>query len=144
MRRKISQADVEIALARLESMAKPPTLDAVRSALGNQGSRSTIVKLLKNIREMPNTTPALEKSIMPMPSYLLRTDFYEKVDGAESMEGAINYLITEKSDPTGIMSDLCVVIQRLRLEVTQCQSEVVHIRNLHKNMLNAMQSAIKE
>lgn len=81
---------------------------------------------------------------MPMPSYLLRTDFYEKVDGAESMEGAINYLITEKSDPTGIMSDLCVVIQRLRLEVTQCQSEVVHIRNLHKNMLNAMQSAIKE
>jgi hypothetical protein len=144
MKRKISQADVNIALERLKSMAIRPTLDAIRTALGNQGSRSTIIKFLRLIEEGRSDLPTDTTLGMAMPLYLSRADFYEKVDGADSMQDAINYLVSEKSDPAGIISDLCVVIQRLRLEVKQCHSEVDTIRSLHKNVLDAMQTAIKQ
>lgn len=143
MKRKISRSDVENALERLKSMAVPPTLDAVRNALGNQGSRSTIVKLLKEIRSNSSVAPTPESKTLPMPTYLSSQEFYEKIDGVVDMRDAIRYLVSEKEDPAGIISDLCVVIQRLRFEVKQCNTEVDQIRSLHKNVLNAMQSAIK-
>lgn len=142
MRSKINKVDVENALERLKSMGVTPTLSTIRTALGNQGSRSTIVKLLKSIKEDSANESTLKQDILPMPSYLSNADFYKKVDGVKSMGDAINYLVSEKDDPTTIMTDLCVVIQRLRLEIKQCHSEVNEIRNLHKDLMAAMQSVI--
>jgi hypothetical protein len=41
------------------------------------------------------------------------------------------------------MSDLCVVIQRLRLEVKQCNLEMNQIRSLLKNVSDTMRTAIR-
>jgi hypothetical protein len=142
MKRKIDKADVAIALERLKSMGVKPTLSAIRITLGNQGSRSTIVKLLKSINDDLTTESKLKQDTLPMPTYLSSADFYRRVDGVKNMGDAISYLVSEKDDPTSIITDLCVVIQRLRLEIKQCHSEVNEIRNLHKNLMTAMQSII--
>lgn len=143
MNRKITQLDVENALERLKSLGKAPTLDAIRLAMGNKGSKATIIKLLKVIRAKPEPQLVGDKFLTPMPSYLSNADFYEKLDDKSSMEDAINYLISERDDPTKIMSDLCVVIQRLRLEVRLCETEMNQIRSLLKNVSDTMQTAIR-
>jgi hypothetical protein len=143
MNRKITQIDVENALERLKSLGKTPTLDAIRTAMGNKGSKATIIKLLKIINSKPELPLVGDKFLTPMPLYLSKADFYEKLDDKSSMEDAISYLISEKDDPTRIMSDLCVVIQRLRLEVKQCETEMNQIRSLLKNVSDTMKTAIR-
>ncbi|MHB9351646.1 DNA-binding protein [Pseudomonas amygdali] len=143
MNRKITQIDVENALERLKSLGKPPTLDAIRAAMGNKGSKATIIKLLKVIKAKPESSLLGDRFLSTMPLYLSKADFYEKLDDKAGMDEAINYLISEKDDPTKIMSDLCVVIQRLRLEVKQCNSEMDQMRNLLKNVSDTMQTAIR-
>lgn len=143
MNRKITQIDVENALERLKSLGKTPTLDAIRVAMGNKGSKATIIKLLKIIKSQPETPLVGDKFLSPMPLYLSKDEFYEKLDDKSSMDDAISYLISKKDDPTRIMSDLCVVIQRLRLEVKQCETEINQIRGVLKNVSDTMQTAIR-
>lgn len=50
MRPIISEEMVEQALLRLEKNGAKPTLDAIRTALGNHGSKTTIVKHLRALK----------------------------------------------------------------------------------------------
>jgi hypothetical protein len=97
MNRKITQIDVENALERLKAFGKAPTLDAIRAAMGNKGSKVTIIKLLKVIKAKSELPLIGDKFLTPMPSYLSKADFYEKLDDKASMDDAISSLFRKKT-----------------------------------------------
>ena len=113
-RQGISQADVEKAVSQLESQNLPISIDAVRSALGNTGSKSTIHRHLKTLQA--NDTQTFEKPALSDELSMLVGHVAERI-GVEAHAA----LIDAQADFASERETLNNKIDSLLTELSECE-----------------------
>lgn len=116
MKSKITEMDVARAIQRLKTKGMKPTLNSIRAELGNQGSKTTILGMVRTLSEqkksanLSNTLPAGTDGSLATASLSLEEP------------SAIVESIESLGEARVLVSKLCLTIQHLKTELAICQS----------------------
>lgn len=126
-REGINKQLVQQAKTALLAQGKRPTIDAVRIALGNTGSKTTISHYLKELEEKPK--PTLERLSEPLAKLVLGLSEQLQAESAEQLTRVQAQLSLDK---TKLESQLQRTQERL-------EEQQHHMENLEAHLLNEQQ-----
>ncbi len=132
MRPIISEKMVEQALFRLEENGAKPTLDAIRAELGNHGSKTTIVKHLRALKDK-KTDSILEQSRMTSKLNTSEVHFNTAPDSSGRSNDFVRLL--ETINKLGAVTSNPQVIE----EITRIFVELKEENMKYQNLLSTLQ-----
>ncbi|MFY0727349.1 DNA-binding protein [Pseudomonas sp. NFX15] len=132
MRPIISEKMVEQALFRLEQNGAKPTLDAIRAELGNHGSKTTIVKHLRALKDK-KTDSILEQSRMTSKLNTSEVHFNTAPDSSGRSNDFVRLL--ETINKLGAVTSNPQVID----EITRIFVELKEENMKYQNLLSTLQ-----
>ncbi|MGO4102040.1 DNA-binding protein [Pseudomonas sp. TAF7] len=132
MRPIISEKMVEQALFRLEENGAKPTLDAIRAELGNHGSKTTIVKHLRALKDK-KTDSILEQSRMTSKLNTSEVHFNTAPDSSGRSNDFVRLL--ETINKLGAVTTNPQVIE----EITRIFVELKEENMKYQNLLSTLQ-----
>lgn len=132
MRPIISEKMVEQALFRLEQNGAKPTLDAIRAELGNHGSKTTIVKHLRALKDK-KTDSILEQSRMTSKLNTSEVHFNTAPDSSGRSNDFVRLL--ETINKLGAVTSNPQVIE----EITRIFVELKEENMKYQNLLSTLQ-----
>lgn len=140
MNKKITEIDVARAIHRLKARGMKPTLNSIRAELGNQGSKTTIVRMVKSLNAR-NETANLSNNFSEDINSIFIKDRSSGDEPSEILQKL--YSISSVGEARGIVTQLCLTIQSLKTELAICQSNNEALRSSQKQALEALRASIK-
>lgn len=140
MNKKISEIDVARAIQRLKTRGMKPTLNSIRAELGNQGSKTTIVRMVKTLNERNKIADSSSNLSESINSFFMNDRFPEEEPSATLQK---LFSIGSIGEARLIVTQLCLTIQNLKTELAICQSNNEALRSSQKQALEALRASIK-
>ncbi|WP_201200792.1 DNA-binding protein [Pseudomonas sp. S37] len=137
MKSKITEMDVARAIQRLKTKGMKPTLNSIRAELGNQGSKTTILRMVRTLSEQ-NKSANLSITLPAGADGSLATASLSIEEPSAIVES-----IESLGEARVIVNRLCLTIQHLKTELAICQSNNEALRSSQKQALEALRASIK-
>ncbi|MEB2623780.1 DNA-binding protein [Pseudomonas sp. YuFO8] len=146
MKSKITQADIARAIGRLNTRDAKITLNSIRAELGHQGSKTTILKLLRSLNSIGINEDSSDVELVPAISSARRALINDLVSDAKTnttIDSLIEVSLQEGCSRT-VVTELCLTIKQLKLELMLCHSNIETLRSSQKQALDTLRASIKQ
>jgi hypothetical protein len=147
MRPIISEEMVEQALFRLEENGTKPTLDAIRTELGNHGSKTTIVKHLRALKAK-NSDSCSDQSRMttrfniPDVRFKNSSDSWSRSNDFVRLLETINKLRAVTSNPQ-VIEEITTIFLELKEENLKYQNLLSTLQFFQQQLIESLNKSVK-